>query len=452
MMTTAVVAVLAAVVAGLMTWLAVRGRAAAQEQRALAAETQARTLDVDYRRVNDANSDLRAKVGELEATLKHERTAASEKLALLDEAQKKLTDAFQALSGEALKSNNEAFLQLARTRLEALQQQAKGELDEKRTAIETLLKPVNESLAKVNTELRELEVKRESAYAALGEQVKSLGEMQQRLQAETGNLVKALRAPQVRGRWGEIQLRRVVEMAGMLPYCDFLEQPSVTTDDGRLRPDLIVRLPGGKQVVVDAKAPLMAYLDAFEAQDEAVRATKLAEHARQIRDHIAKLSSKAYWEQFKPTPEFVVMFLPGETFFSAALQQDPGLIELGVNQRVIPASPTTLIALLRAVAYGWQQERISESAEQISALGKDLYERLRTMADHFEDVGKGLGRAVESYNKAVGTLETRVLVTARKFPELGTGVNGDFVELEPVEKVPRELQAPELKKKVRAAD
>lgn len=440
-------AAFAAVVAAVITWLAARSRSAALEQRATAAEAQVKALEFDFRRVNDANAELRQKLAALEERVEQERKAAAEKLALLEDAKEKLQAAFQALSGEALKSNNQAFLELAKTKLETLQQQAKGELDEKRTAIENLLKPINESLTKVNTELRELEVKRETAYTSLGEQVRSLGEMQAKIQTETGKLVTALRAPQVRGRWGEIQLRRVVELAGMLPYCDFVEQQSTGTEGGRLRPDLIVRLPGGKQVVVDSKTATEAYFDAANAPDDNARAAKLADHARIVRDHITKLSSKSYWEQFQPTPEFVVMFLPGEMFFSAALQQDPGLIEQGVNQRVIPASPTTLIALLRAVAYGWQQERISESAEQISALGKELYERLRSMAEHFEDVGRELGRAVESYNKAVGSFETRVLVTARKFPELGPGVTGAIGELEPIEKAPRELQAPEMKKK-----
>ncbi|HET9698484.1 MAG TPA: DNA recombination protein RmuC, partial [Terriglobales bacterium] len=263
---------------------------------------------------------------------------------------------------------------------------------------------------------------------------------QQKLETETSKLVTALRAPNVRGRWGEIQLRRVVEIANMLPYCDFTEQPSVTTADGRLRPDLIVKLPGGKNVVVDAKAPLQAYLNALEAQNEDHRKSHLIAHAKQIREHMTKLSSKAYWEQFKPTPEFVVMFLPGEVFFSAALEQDPVLIEEGVMQRVIPASPTTLIALLRAVAYGWTQVKMAKNAQEISDLGKELYDRLRTVAAHMEAVGKGLDRAVDCYNKAVGSMETRVMVSARKFAELGPAVTEPITELEPIEKTTRTLQ------------
>jgi len=270
-------------------------------------------------------------------------------------------------------------------------------------------------------------------------QVQSLIGTQEQLRTETGNLVKALRAPSVRGRWGEIQLRRVVEIAGMLPFCDFAEQETLNTSEGRLRPDLIVKLPGGKNVVVDAKTPLQAYLEAIEATDDDVRRLKLVEHARQVRDHMTKLSSKAYWEQFEASPEFVVMFLPGETFFSAALEQDPGLIEQGVGWRVIPASPTTLIALLKAVAYGWNQEKLARNAQEISALGKELHDRLRSLFGHLEAAGKGLDRAVECYNKAIGTLESRVMVSARKFGELGAAVTEEIPEIEPIETTARTL-------------
>jgi DNA recombination protein RmuC len=269
-------------------------------------------------------------------------------------------------------------------------------------------------------------------------------ESQQNLSSETANLVKALRTPNVRGRWGEIQLKRVVEMAGMLDHCDFYEQENKTTEDGRLRPDMVVRLPGGKRVIVDSKTPLDAYLSAMEAKDDTEKELQMNRHARQVRDHITALSKKVYWDQFDTTPEFVIMFLPGETFFSAALTHDPALIEYGVEKKVIPASPTTLIALLRAVSYGWQQEKIAENAEAISNLGKELYDRITTMSNHFASVGKGLTSAVGAYNKAVSSLESRVLVSARKFPELGTTAKKEIASIDPIESIPREIQAKEI--------
>jgi len=436
-----IVLVLLGVLVGIIgAWLFLQSRVATATGRFSIAETALSEAREELKAQSNANIQLGNSVARLEATLQHERGAAEEKLGLLSKATEILQNAFKALSADALKSNNQAFLDLAKSTLEKFQSEAKGDLDQRQKAIETLVTPIQESLAKVDVQVREMENARQQAYGSLSEQMKSLVGTQEQLRVETGKLVKALRTPTVRGRWGEIQLRRVVEMAGMVPYCDFTEQTSVSTEDGRLRPDVIVKLPGAKNVVVDAKAPLLAYLEALEAQEEEARGAHLKDHARQISNHMALLSSKAYWEQFDSTPEFVVMFLPGEIFFSAALEQNPGLIEEGVNQRVILASPTTLIALLRAVAYGWRQETIAQSAQRVSDLGKELYDRLRTVASHVEGMGKGLGRAVDEYNKAIGSLEGRVLVSARRFKELGVSTTGDIEELAPLEGAPRSLQ------------
>jgi len=390
--------------------------------------------------------ELGMRLAGAEAQAAEAQKGAAEKLALLEQARTQLADAFNALSAEALRKNNQSFLELARETLGAFQETAKGDLEKRQQAISEVVNPVKESLAKVDAQIHELEKTRVGAYESLQAQVRSLLETQQQLRAETGNLVKALRAPNVRGRWGEVQLRRVVEMAGMVDHCDFDLQSSVNLEDGgMLRPDMVVKLPEGKMIVVDAKTPVAAYLDALDAPDDVTRAEQLTRHAAHVRAHIDALSRKAYWEQFDPAPEFVVLFLPGEMFFSAALERDPLLIEYGAEKRVILATPTTLIALLKAIFFGWRQQKLTANAQEISKLGRSLYERLSTMGGHIGKLGKNLGKSVESYNQAVASLETRVMVKARLFRDLEVGTPEDEIEpLEPVDHVPRQLQIPEM--------
>ncbi len=422
-----------------LAWLVLRSRTAALTVRLPLMEKELAAGKADLERLQQTRTELVAAKARLESDLASERRSSEEKIKLVTQASEDLRNAFKALASEALSANTSSFLQTAEETLKRFQIQAKGDLESRQKAVADLVAPVRDSLNKVDAQIQQMEVARGDAYGELRAQVQALITTQKELQSETGNLVRALRTPNVRGRWGEIQLRRVVEIAGMLSYCDFTEQESVTTETGRLRPDLVVKLPGGKNVVVDAKTPLQAFLDAFETNDEEARRACLANHARQVRDHMKTLAGKNYWEQFDPTPEFVVMFLPGETFFSAALEQDSSLIEQGVLSRVIPASPTTLIALLKAVNYGWNQEKLARNAQQISALGKELHDRLRLLAAHITQVGTGLDRAVESYNKAVGSLESRVLVSARKFAELGASVADDIPELAPIETTARAL-------------
>jgi DNA recombination protein RmuC len=426
----------AALAAAISLLIATRGRVRALEEVAAAREAEAREERAARTRESAAAAAQKA---QLEA----ERAAAADKLALVRDAERKLGESFEALSQRALRANNDQFLQLARESLGKMSEAANGDLEKRQIAIAEMVRPVRDSLEKVDEKIQKLENARTFAYASLSEQVRSLLETQKALRAETGNLVKALRAPSVRGRWGEMQLQRVVEMAGMLEHCDFVQQETVEGDEGRLRPDLIVKLPGGKRLVVDAKAPLAAYLDALESQTEESRCAHLAAHARQLRNHVAQLARKAYWDQFEHTPEFVVLFVPNEAVFSAAMEQDPSLMEGAFSERVLLASPTTLIALLRAAAFGWRQERLAQDAQEIAALGRDLHKRLGRLGDHFAKLGRGLASAVGAYNETVGSFERMVVPGARKLRDKAAPMDEELEPLGEVDVSPRPLQPPD---------
>lgn len=372
----------------------------------------------------------------LRVRLEAEQKTSLEKHTLLEESKLQLMDAFKALSSEALKANNQSFLEVARATLATTQEAARGDLAKRQEAIEHLLRPMQETLLQFDQKVQSLEKTRVSAYSCVTEQIKALSQTQMRLERETSNLVRALRAPQVRGRWGELQLKRTVEVAGMVDYVDFCEQAHVATEDGRLRPDMLIRLPNGRTLVMDAKVPLTEYLASLEADSPEQQKEHLKQHARQVRDHLTKLGAKRYWSQFEESPEFVVLFLAGEVFFSAALEQDSGLIEYGVEQKVIIATPTTLIALLKAVAYGWKQEAMAKEARTVCDLGKTLYERLSVFTGHFNDLRKHLEKSVGSYNKMVQSVESRLLPAARKLKDMAVCTDRELEATESIDKIP----------------
>lgn len=449
---------LGALVGGIVAWFwgRARGRAAqAQQMRDLEARlaTQEGSLGEIRNQLQESRdeagrlqADLRAATAEkaaAEARLSEARAGLEEQKALLEQAKIKLADAFKALAADALKSSNEDFLTLAEQRFKALQQEAEGELESRKIAIETLVQPLQQALETYQEEAKELEAARLQQIGSVGQQLAQVAEAQTSLQRETASLVNALRTPQIRGRWGEIALRKTAELAGMTNYCDFVEQESVSVEGGRLRPDMIVRLPAKREIVVDAKVALNAYLDALEAPTPETREAALTRHAQQIRGHVKRLASKEYWNQFPQAPEFVVLFIPGEVFFAAAAERDPDLLQEALANHVLIATPTTFIGLLLTAHYGWRQEQIAENAQRIGDLGRQVHERLAILIEHLAKVGKALENSVEAYNKAVGSLETRVLPAARRFNELGAGGTMEIVVLEPIAQAPRAVAAPD---------
>jgi DNA recombination protein RmuC len=441
-----VVAVLTLAAGAVIGWLAAagRGQSAVLAARAeVQAELQA--VQARWQAAQAETSAARADVAAVRATLEAERAAAAERAEAEADAEHRLREAFHALAGEALRRNNEAFAALAEARLGTAKATAEGDLAQRQQAIEGMVAPLKESLAKVQEQLRTVERERAGSYSQLLEQVAMMRTTSEQLHKETNQLVTALRAPQVRGRWGEMQLERAVEAAGMTEHVDYVTQASVTGPDGRLRPDLVVRLVGGKSVVVDSKVAFSGYLEAMEAKDEATRAARLKAHARHLRDHIDSLGAKAYFEHFSPSPEFVVCFVPADAFLDAALREEPALLERAFDQNVVVATPSTLVALLRTIAYTWRQEALAANAAEVHKLGRELYQRLSTMGGHIDKLGRSLTSAVGDYNKTVSSLESRVLVTARRMVDLKVVDPADAMEPpRQITEHTRSTQAPEL--------
>jgi len=414
----------------------------------LIALASAASAVLTYLRVQRNIGRLKEENASLKATLEIERRTTGEKMAMIESARNQLSETFTALSSQALKSSTEEFLKLAQENFKQLHIQAKGDLDQKEKSIDNLLKPVQEALTRTDQQLRNLEKERKEAYGSLSKHLETMAQTQQLLQGETRNLVQALRRPEVRGQWGEITLKRLAELAGMVEYCDFYEQETIQGETGNLlRPDMVVRMPDGREIVVDVKTPLDAYLSAVEAPDDGVRAWHLERHARKVRERVRELASRNYWAQFKHSPDFVVMFIPGDQFLSAALDIDRDLLEYALGQKVILATPTSFVALLRAVAYGWRQQSLAENAEKIRDVGEDLYQRLGTFTEHLAKLGKNLGSSLDHYNKAVGSFERQVIPGARKFAEMGITSRKPLQEIDQIEKGVRQMGGPSTKKK-----
>jgi DNA recombination protein RmuC len=393
-----------------------------------------------HQRAQHDITKLREDKARLTSQLESQQEAMEEKTRSFEEAQSQFENTFKSLASDALKSNTSEFLKLAESNFKTLHTKASGNLEQREKAVESMVKPIREALEKTDQQIRKMEKERQTAFGSLTQHLQFMAQAQEQLQGETRNLVKALRRPEVRGQWGEMTLKRLAELAGMVEHCDFDQQHSVDTEQGKQRPDMVVRMPGSREIIVDAKAPMDGYLAAVEARDDSARLLELQRHARNVRDRVRELSSKGYWQQFPQSPDFVVLFIPGDQFLSSALEVDPKLLEDAMTDKVVLATPSSLVALLRAVAYGWRQEVLAENAEHIRSVGQDLYERLSTFAEHLDKLGSHLSRSVDSYNKAVGSFDSRVLPGARKFTEMGIQGKKDLPEPQPVERLPRPVQ------------